>query len=61
MYLFVFNSIYGYKHVNATYTMEKICQKHFLDIPTEDEHLVVIDSEECYTCKLEQKIARDWT
>ena len=35
---------------------EKICQKHFLDIPTEDEHLVVIDSEECYTCKLEQEI-----
>lgn len=37
-------------------SMEKICQKHFLDIPTEDEHLVVIDSEECYTCKLEQEI-----
>ena len=37
---------------------EKICQKHFLDIPTEDEHMVVINSEECYMCK-QQKELRD--
>tara|TARA_Y100001951_G_C11267863_1_gene256783 strand:+ start:1071 stop:1202 length:132 start_codon:yes stop_codon:yes gene_type:complete len=35
---------------------EKICQKHFLDIPTEDEHMVVINSEECYMCKQQKEL-----
>ena len=34
---------------------EKICQAHFLDLPTEYVDLVVIDSEECHTCKLEDE------